>query len=146
MSYAAEVVAFFVGAGFAGWWFAVTILPIMYGLPRAVSMVLRGRARWAGCAWCLGAPIIWSVVFTITAVTLGIFFPWMIDFAWHSEGFLIGQWVGVGWSVLYCLSAAGRRDLNGDFMDNMARFLTPRGRAELEAYQVVQRAGTAVTS
>lgn len=116
-----QIVIFIVAAGLGVWWFSVIILPIFYGLPKAIFWVIKGELKASSVLVYIGTFLLWMFIFTLVAFLLIKFFPAKADYVYKSNAFFFGQWVGVIISVIKTLSKSGREDLNQDFWDAMKR-------------------------
>jgi hypothetical protein len=126
---------FVVGFGFGIVWFSFIVLPIFYGLPRAILWCARGWARWTSILAYLVSPILWTIVFFAIVFAIVRFSPRTADFLGSDPAFSLGQMVGIGISVLRSLfSRSTHVDMDLDFRDFMRRFLTVKGLAISSAW------------
>jgi hypothetical protein len=99
--------------------FSFVILPLVYGVPKAIFWVAKGQIR-KGAIWYYIRVFIFSNIFLLAIALLIIYFiPSSQDVLYDSTGFFYGQWVGIGFSLIYALTKKGRSDLDADFWAKM---------------------------
>jgi len=89
-----DILLFVVGWALGFFIFGFIILPLFYGLPKA---------------------IIWVIIVSLVSYL----FPSFQDMLYNSGGFYYGQWVGIGLTLIYALTRKGRSDLDADFWGKM---------------------------
>jgi hypothetical protein len=123
-----EIALFAVGLAVTIWALSNTVLPIVYGFPRALLWAMRGFARVRGAFLYLVAPVVWIVGIFALGVGLALFAPRVLAVLRDSVGFNLGQIFGtvvfVGQMVF---SRSIHRDATLDFLAFMKGNLTPAG-------------------
>lgn len=117
-----EIILFVIGALFGAWWFSVIILPIFYGLPKAIMGTVNGQLRAKSILASLVAPLLWTFLFIVIAVILLKFIPRVAYYLNGSTGFIFGQWFGIIGSLISAFSASGRKSLKEDYCAANAKF------------------------
>jgi hypothetical protein len=103
-------------------WFSVILLPLFYGLPRSIYLIFKGVLRTAVVTSYVLGPVIWTIIFVVTALVINEYFPRTRTFLFNDAGFAYGQWIGVFLMLIRSLSKDGRRDLNKDFLSTIERY------------------------
>lgn len=101
--------------------YAQMLLPILYGLPRAIWMFIRGELRFMGVITQIITPLIWFVFFIVLGFILQAVYPPAIKYFTTDAGFFFGQLLAIVWLILNFLSSRGRRDMREDFMQTTYR-------------------------
>ncbi|MEQ1897620.1 MAG: hypothetical protein ABL971_09585 [Vicinamibacterales bacterium] len=117
-----SVLLFGVGLMLGRFWFGVVLLPLVYGIPRAVAWVWRGQLSPRAILIYVWPVVLWSLVSLALVVATTVFSPSLARFLATNLGFFLGQLVGVGFGVAQMLSKQGRRDLNSDFGEAVGRY------------------------
>jgi hypothetical protein len=119
---------FVVGIALGIVWFSVIVLPIFYGLPRAILWCARGWTRWSSTLAYMVSPILWTIVFFAIVFAIVRLSPKTAAFLSNDPAFSLGQMIGIGISILRSLfSRSTHADLDIDFQRFMTRFLTAKG-------------------
>ena len=119
MSTIFEIGLFFSGSLFAIWWFAVTILPLVYGLPRSTTWAARGWARWRAPLRYLAVPIMWNFLFLLITLGLVLFLPDVATYLMQSWGIAFGQMVGLAIAIGRLVFAKfAREDIRADYLES----------------------------
>jgi len=108
--------------------FSLIILPLFYGIPRALWWAIKGRRRW-------NAPLLYTMSMAFGLILLlggsflsQYFFPEFIDYILNSWGILTGIGLGALGGLHTVLTVKGRDDLNRDFLNRMAKpFYSKKG-------------------
>lgn len=123
-----SLVVFIFGVFFGIFFFSNTVLPILYGFPRAILWSAQGLAKPHTPLLYLIAPVIWVVAFAGVVWFLDSLLP---DAArkmmWNQ--FLTGG-VSIGFAVALIrviFLGSSRHDMNVDFLTFMAPYMTDRG-------------------
>lgn len=106
-----EIILFIIGLLLGLWGFSVLILPIAYGLPRAIFWTSRGLLKKQSILSYLITPIIWTVVFIGLFIALNKFAPNLSNHLSKSSGFRYGIIIGVVPMIFRAFSKSGRKDL-----------------------------------
>lgn len=114
-----EILLFVIGFFLGIWWWSVIILPLFYGLPKAAYYISKGLLKKTAATFYAKTFILWTIIFFIIAFVLTKYFSNIARILLASEGFAIGQLIGIGVSAWRMFTAEGRKDLNADFWDIM---------------------------
>jgi hypothetical protein len=115
MSFVWSVLLFVLGFFLATLVFSFVVLPLLYGLPRSIYHHMRGEIPLSVALGYLFPPLFWSILFFGIALLLVFFVPSASALLLSSGAFALGQFIGLGFMVLRCLTASGRADLRADF-------------------------------
>lgn len=118
-----EIGLFVLGGLFSIWWFTVTLLPLFYGLPKAIYWCARGLFRWRVLFYYLIPPLLWNIAFTVAVVILMERSPATLQRLLQSGGFNGGQLLGLLGCFLHTLRKEGRSHLRKDFVEACTRHL-----------------------
>ncbi len=103
---------------------AQILLPLLLGLPRAISLVAKREIRTAVIGRILLTPLVWFVIIAVLGFAAGFLFPSVADFVYSNAPLNFGGWVGTLAIVLSPLSAKSRADFRTDFDEAYAGFYT----------------------
>ena len=117
-----DIVLFLIGVPFGRFWFGVIPLPIIYGVPRASAWVLRGRLRPSAVFFYIGSALLWSGLFLLVAIVLTFVWPSLVQTLLHNYWSQLGQTFGAILGIAQMISAGGRRDLDLDFRQVVAKY------------------------
>ncbi len=150
MSTILEIGLFVAGLVFAICWFAVTILPLVYGFPRSATWAARGWVRWRAPLRYLAVPIIWNFLFFLITLGLVLFLPDVAAYLMQSWGVAFGQMVGLAIAIGRLVFAkSAREDIRADFLDAIRPYLTPDGLVtvgeSVPKKQLIEEVGTPPT-
>ncbi len=136
MAFLAEIGLFAGGFLLGTIWFTMVILPIFFGLLRAVFWSIKGLVRFRGALRYLLPPVICLGAIYATALFLYLFFPAAPAYLIESESFALGQSLALvfllGRAVLF---RSGRTGLTAGFLSFLQPYLTESG---TEAAQRIQ--------
>lgn len=116
------VLLFVIGVILGRLYFGVILLPIIYGIPRAAWEVVRGRVRAFAVLIYVFPVVLWSVLFFAVVLAFRFVVPSSAIALFGSSASATGQLLGIFYGFLQMASTQGRRDLNLDFSDAIARF------------------------
>jgi len=114
-----DIVLLILGVLLGFLWWKVIILPLFYGIPKALYYVSKGLLRKSAILFYLSSFILWNLFFIVIAAILVKFFPEVSNSLMNSGTFAIGQFIGIGLSACYMLTKKCRNDLNLDFWEVM---------------------------
>jgi hypothetical protein len=117
-----QLVVFVVGLLFGRFWFGAIMLPVIYGIPRSVMWVFRGRILPRAILFYASSAILWSIVFLALAVATLVFSPDLARFLATNQALTIGQICGIGLGIAQMVSKQGRRDLDSDFRRGVRQY------------------------
>ena len=100
------------------------ILMLFYGIPKAIKYTRKGILKKNAYVFYLKSFLIWFIIFTGVAFFIAWFFPNLTKRLLESNGFIIGQLIGLVVALFGNLSSSGRKGNNADFWDNMANYTT----------------------
>jgi hypothetical protein len=101
------------------------ILPLLYGLPRAIRGVFYGELRPASIPFQLVAPLFWCALFVGAGFFMAAFAPSLLHHTARNAAFGLGNWVSVALMLLAFFRPASRADMADDFeRSTVARFAT----------------------
>src|SRR3989338_11489885 len=110
-----SILLFPVGFLLGVWYTAMLILPLFYGIPRALAGYFRGQLRFKAVAAYLVAPISWTLFFMVAFFLMAYFWESGFNYLRYNGGFNWGQTVG---SLLLILNALfnrkSRMDMRAD--------------------------------
>lgn len=106
---------------------AQMLLPLMLGLPRAISLVARGQMRPAVFGAIILTPAVWFVLLNVAAFLIGWFWPTAAHRLYDNEALNKSLWLGTIAIVLSPLSRKSRADFREDFDQAYGRFFTEDG-------------------
>ena len=107
---------FVAGFVFGILWFSGIWLPLIYGLPKSLWLVLKRKLRWTTPFKYLVSPIVWSLVLVSIAWGLLEWAPNVGKLLAESGAFNLASVMAIGFSLLNCIfSKSTRADLRGDF-------------------------------
>lgn len=113
------ILLFFVGWALGFFIFGFIILPLFYGVPKAILWAAKGQLK-KRAIWYYIRVFVFSNIFLLAIALLQTYLiPSSRDVLYNSAGFFYGQWVGIGFSLLYALTRKGRSDLDADFWAKM---------------------------
>lgn len=101
----------FLGIGFA----SVIILPLIYGLPRAVCDAVRRRAVWWLPLRYVGGAVSWFVLLVALGYVSAGYAPNLREFMLDGR-LALGEWIGVALVLFRCLTPNGRREMDADYV------------------------------
>lgn len=110
-----NLVLFAIGVAFGLLFFSISVLPLLYALPKTIYWVSKGRL-WAGAVrYVLLKFLVVNFLLLISVALIGAIVPSLADLLYNNAGFFYGQWTGIGMGLLYAFTEKGRADLNADF-------------------------------
>jgi hypothetical protein len=134
VGYLRELGLFVAGAGIAAIVFSLFLLPILYGLPKAIAWAIRGWLRWQAPALYLVAPAIWGAIFLGAGLSLAATAPAAAALLGKDKGFASGLVFGVALLAARALFSRAARDaMEADFRAAVAKYLTARGAEDPKA-------------
>jgi len=95
--------------------FSFVVLPLVYGLPKAIYHHMRGEVPLSVALGYLFPPLFWSILFFGIALLLVVFAPSVSAFLLSSTAFVVGHFIGLGFMILRCFTSSGLADLRADF-------------------------------
>lgn len=115
-----------VPAGFAFGLYATAqiVLPIILGLPRAISLVVKRQMRPAVFGAIILTPLIWFVLILTAAFLVGWFWPAAAEHLYNNLALNLSANLGIIAIILSPLSKESRLDFNQDFDKAYGRFYT----------------------
>lgn len=134
-----EFVLLMVGFVLAVWWFSVTILPILYGLPKAFYWCNRGLLSKFLLAHYLVPPVFWNLGLVGLAVVLVVWFPALATRLLESGGIAIGQSLGLIGSVIYVFTTSGSTSLRRDFVEMAVHYVVTQDRTLWDEFALRNR-------
>jgi hypothetical protein len=127
-----EFALLMVGIFFGNMEFSLVILPLIYGIPKSFYWAAKGWLRWRTVLLYLISPVLWSVVLLVLSFLLLRFAPAVAQYLSNSEGFAVGQLVGILLTVVRAIfSRSTRTDMTDDFMVFVRPQLTDAGRTHV---------------
>jgi len=113
------ILLFFVGWALGFFFCGFVILPLIYGVPKAILWVAKGQLRKGAIWYYIRVFVFSNILLLAIALLVTYLIPSSLDVFYNSGGFFYGQWVGIGFSLIYALTKKGRSDLDGDFWAKM---------------------------
>lgn len=113
---------------------SLIILPVFYGVPKTIIYVFKGLLRKSATIFYLNSFVLWNLIFIVVAAFLVSYFPNLGHTLSNSEGFFIGQWMGIGICVLRIFTSDGRKDLDYDFWRTMIKYLHYQNPSFIEVF------------
>jgi hypothetical protein len=95
--------------------FSLILLPLFYGLPKSIYYYLKGVLKPGAIFFYLFALMFWVIVLIVLGFILQLLAPSVNRFLIFDSRFVIGQWLGIIFSILRSLTSSGRADLRDDF-------------------------------
>lgn len=112
---------------------AQIVLPLLLGLPRAISLVSTRQMRSGIFIRLLATPVIWFVLIFGVLFVIGFFWPSVVASAQANPALNLGVSLGTIAIILSPLSKKSRGDFRGDFDRSYARYFTAQPEATPEA-------------
>lgn len=103
---------------------AQMVLPIIMGLPRAISLVHKRKMRPAVFGRIILTPAVWFVQLPVLGFITEFFWPAAIEYLYNNISLNLGAWLGTVAIILTPLSKKGRSDFREDFDRVYQRFYT----------------------
>ena len=91
------------------------VLPILYGLPVSIALVLRGRLRFIAVPMQLVPPLVWCVGLILLGFVLQMAAPGVYRFLLSDPGFSIGNLLGFAFIIFGLFKADHRAKMWEDF-------------------------------
>jgi len=113
------ILLFFVGWALGFFFCGFVILPLIYAVPKAILWVAKGQLRKGAIWYYIRVFVFSNILLLAIALLVTYLIPSSLDVLYNSSGFFYGQWVGIGFSLIYALTKKGRSDLDGDFWAKM---------------------------
>jgi hypothetical protein len=111
-----NIISFIVGFVLGLFIYAQLVLPLLYGLPRAIWHVARGELQFRAIPAQFIAPLIWFCLLFIVGFLMGFFAPSLIQHTLGNAALNYGMQAGLVLLLLNFFSKSGRQDMNIDFM------------------------------
>jgi hypothetical protein len=108
---------------------AQLVLPLIFGLPRAIRLVARGEMRSGVYARLLITPILWIVVLVVILFLIGFLSPPAAAWVADNAALNVGTWLGIIGILLSPLSKKSRSDFRDDFDRSYEQFYTGSSQA-----------------
>jgi hypothetical protein len=105
-------ILFLVGLFLGAWLFYFVLLPLFYGLPRALFGCVKGVYRWALVRRVIVAPAIWCLVCAAAVGAVLSANPGLIARLPSKHGILWGAWVAFAFGLCSLFSDAVKRDFD----------------------------------
>ncbi len=115
MKFLIDVTLFWVASFISGIWFITAFFPILYGLPRSLSWVLKGKLKPKASLFYIRGFIQWNLIFLGITYLLVKYFPETVMYLYNNFGFFCGSWFGIIACILRSFRQSGRDSLNLDF-------------------------------
>ncbi len=113
---------------------AQIVLPVLFGLPRAIGLVRKRRMRAAVFGRIIMTSVIWVLGTFVLFLSLGWFLPSFASALYHNLAFNLALWLGTIAIILSPLSKSSRSDFKQDFENAYSRyFLVSPRRRQVEA-------------
>ncbi len=113
---------------------SLIILPLFYGVPKSIFYAFKGLLRKSAAIFYLKSFVLWNLIFIVAAAFLFSYFPDVRHTLSNSESFFIGQWLGIGMSVLRIFTRNGRKSLDYDFWRTMIKYLHYRNPSFIDVF------------
>jgi len=116
MKFIFEIFVFFVTLPATVWWFTVIILPLFYGIPKSLYLVLvkkEGTFK-VPCMYFYGF-LKWNIIYFLLFYVLISFFPDIFYYLKESFTFYMAQFIAVIYCVGSLFSKKQRDDMEIDF-------------------------------
>jgi len=98
--------------------FGTMAMPLLYALPRSLSLALQGRLRWRVVPRYLVFPVLWGVIFALGAYAVSLYAPDIWEQLYTSPLFYAGLTLAVSLRAFRVIgSKFARRKLREDFAD-----------------------------
>lgn len=110
-----EILLFIVGVPLGLWWSTVTILPLLYSVPKAAYCAWQGRLRSAAVFFYFRVFLFWFFFVGVLSFLLIEYVPALAVTVRESVGLNSGQLLGFIIGVGGVFTASGRKDLDADF-------------------------------
>ena len=91
------------------------LLPIIYGVPVATYMVLKGKLKPMGILMQFVTPIIWVVGLIIIGTVLAYIWPSLGSFFSNNDAFNAGTFFGLSILIYNLFTKSGRATIRQDF-------------------------------
>jgi len=105
-------ILFLVGLLLGAWLFYFVLLPLIYGLPRAVYGCVKGVYRWGIVRSLIVAPAIWSLLCAAAVGAVLSADPSLIASLLSKHGILWGAWVAVAFGLCSLFSDTVKREFD----------------------------------
>lgn len=117
-----SVLAFVLGLVIGMFLFSQLLLPLLYGLPRSIYLVLRGELRPTAILYYLVVPFVWLLVLA-GVITLGFLAaPRLTEAVLSNDPFNLGGLLALVLVVLNIFRSEGRKSMREDFEQTSTRF------------------------
>lgn len=111
-----EIFLFVTGFALGLWYTTMLLLPLSYGVPKALICYFRKTLRFKATLAFLVAPLLWTVLFFVAAFGLAFFWNRAFEYVRTSGGFNLGQTLGTLWlSANALLNKKTREDMKNEF-------------------------------
>lgn len=94
MRVALELLLFVAGFAIGLWWTTFLVLPLLYGVPRALVGYARKTLYFKAALMFLIAPLLWTLFFVAVFLGLAVWWNSAFEYLRESPGFNIGQGLG----------------------------------------------------
>lgn len=91
------------------------LLPLVYGVPRAAFDAIRRRAVWWAPFRYLLPPVAWFLALVVIGYLSAEHARSVLRLV-TDGGFVFGEWIGIGLTLFRCLTPAGRREMDADYL------------------------------
>jgi hypothetical protein len=112
---------------------AQIVLPLLLGLPRAISLVSKRQMRSGIFIRLLATPLVWFVLIFGVLFLIGFFWPSVAASVQANAALNLGVSLGTVAIILSPLSKKSRGDFREDFDRSYARYYTAQPEATPEA-------------
>ena len=112
---------------------AQIVLPLLLGLPRAISLVSKRQMRSGIFIRLLASPVVWFVLICGVLFLIGFFWPSVAASVQANPALNLGVSLGTVAIILSPLSKKSRSDFREDFDRSYARYYTAQPEATPEA-------------
>ena len=117
-----SILLFPIGFLLGVWYTAMLVLPLFYGIPRALAGYFRRQLRFKAVTAYLAAPALWTVFFVVIFFLMAYFWESGFNYLCYSGGFNWGQTLG---SLLLILNTLFNRKSRVDMRADFDEFVKP---------------------
>jgi hypothetical protein len=120
--------ALFASGFFLGLWYAtMLLLPVFYGIPKALLGYFRRQLSFKAVLFYLIAPFLWTVFLMLIILGLAFFWNNAFEYVRTSGGFNLGQTLG---TLMLVLNVLFDKKTRADMKNEFDRFVLPYKRRQ----------------
>lgn len=104
------------------WYLSMLLLPLFYGIPRALVGFFRGKVSFKGVLAWLIAPVIWTAFFLVVFLAFAFFWNRGFEYLRTDGGFNVGQVLG---TFMLMVNALFNKKTRADMSQEFDEFVLP---------------------